>query len=127
MNAVPGLPGPGSQLCLSCHDGTIAVNDLVNAPNSGSVAGNFFITNANALMGTDLTNDHPIGLDYSVSQAGDTSLVAIGTVLAGGTVRLIGNTQVECASCHDAHNATDVPFLRASNVGSAICLACHNK
>ena len=38
---------------------------------------------------------------------------------------------VECASCHDPHNvtggATDVQFLRISNAGSAVCLACHNK
>jgi predicted CXXCH cytochrome family protein len=33
---------------------------------------------------------------------------------------------VECASCHDPHteNAT---FLRISNAGSAVCLACHTK
>lgn len=39
---------------------------------------------------------------------------------------------VECASCHDPHNAstaaaTSVAFLRISNANSAVCLACHNK
>jgi len=127
MNAVPGLPGAGSQLCLSCHDGTIAVNDLVNAPNTGA-ASDFFITNPNALMGTDLTNDHPIGLNYVTSKAGEPlGLVATLDVVNGGTVRLIGGTQVECASCHDAHNAVVEPFLRSSNVGSLLCTACHNK
>lgn len=33
---------------------------------------------------------------------------------------------VECASCHDPHT-TNSTFLRVSNAGSAVCLACHNK
>lgn len=34
---------------------------------------------------------------------------------------------VECASCHDAHNPTNGTFLRSTNTGSALCLACHVK
>lgn len=39
---------------------------------------------------------------------------------------------VECGSCHDPHNAstasaTSVAFLRISNAGSNLCLACHDK
>ena len=33
---------------------------------------------------------------------------------------------VECASCHDPHT-TNSTFLRVSNAGSAVCLACHTK
>jgi predicted CXXCH cytochrome family protein len=33
---------------------------------------------------------------------------------------------VECASCHDPHT-TNQTFLRISNAGSAVCLACHVK
>jgi len=130
MNATPGQPGAGSQLCLSCHDGTIAVNNLVNPPNNAPSGAptDYFIANTNAAyMGTDLTNDHPIGLDYGQSASGDAGLIPIGTVTTAGTVRLISGTQVECASCHDAHNATAVPFLRTSNVESLLCTACHLK
>ena len=52
-----------------------------------------------------------------------TSLVgsaATGPVLAGA------QAFVECASCHDPHT-TNTTFLRISNVGSAVCLACHIK
>jgi predicted CXXCH cytochrome family protein len=43
-----------------------------------------------------------------------------------------GNNYVECMSCHDPHNTNNtagerVAFLRNSNTGSQICLACHNK
>jgi len=36
---------------------------------------------------------------------------------------------VECASCHDPHEATPRPvsFLRISNADSGVCLACHIK
>ena len=34
---------------------------------------------------------------------------------------------VECASCHDPHIAANSTFLRITNAGSAVCLACHNK
>jgi len=33
---------------------------------------------------------------------------------------------VECASCHDPHTE-NTTFLRISNAGSAVCLACHVK
>jgi len=34
---------------------------------------------------------------------------------------------VECSTCHDPHSTTNATFLRTSNAGSALCLACHNK
>ena len=34
---------------------------------------------------------------------------------------------VECASCHDPHSEVNPTFLRVSNNGSAVCLACHVK
>jgi predicted CXXCH cytochrome family protein len=35
--------------------------------------------------------------------------------------------KLECASCHTVHDNSNVPFLRADNTGSALCLKCHNK
>jgi predicted CXXCH cytochrome family protein len=72
--------GSVSLACLSCHDGTQAMNVMINAPGSGgynatgaAFAGNWsganqtggklsagIITN----IGTDLKNDHPIGIQY---------------------------------------------------------------
>lgn len=73
--------GSISLACLSCHDGTQAMDNFVNAPGSG--AGTFGTpgtgtagytwTGANqtagkitgvANLGADLTNDHPIGIQY---------------------------------------------------------------
>jgi predicted CXXCH cytochrome family protein len=137
MNATTGQPGAGSLLCLSCHDGTTAVDALANPPASGLATGgkagsnvglNKRITAGNALLGTNLSNDHPIGFSYqSAITNGDTGLNPVSQVTGSGIARLINGTQVECSSCHDAHNSVAVPFLRTSNAGSALCLACHIK
>jgi len=48
----------------------------------------------------------------------------------GGTIdgdMLLAN-QVQCASCHDVHNAANLNFLLVKdNANSALCLTCHNK
>lgn len=45
---------------------------------------------------------------------------------AGYTGQTVAEPFVECASCHDPHT-TNSTFLRISNAGSAVCLACHIK
>jgi predicted CXXCH cytochrome family protein len=133
MNATPGIPGAGSLICLSCHDGSIAVDSLVNQPTtavptdgpSAALGATKMIVSA-ALIGKDVSNDHPIGFNYNTSQAADAGLRLATAVTASG-LRLIGGTQVECSSCHDAHSTTNFPFLRVSNQASTLCLSCHIK
>lgn len=78
--------GSVSVACLSCHDGTQAMDNIINAPGSGlydatgggangrdsatgtawtwSQGGEGFIGTAVTNLGTDLSNDHPIGIQY---------------------------------------------------------------
>ena len=71
--------GSVSAACLSCHDGTQAMDNMVNAPGSGGFnasgarpAGYTWTgVGADGLMpagitnlGSDLRNDHPIGVEY---------------------------------------------------------------
>jgi len=119
-----------SNLCMSCHDGTIGIGALYNDPN---IAGGLeeTPTNAatvmvgNALMGIDLSNDHPVNFDYNAA------LVAADGELNDPTMAPISNWlfagKMQCASCHDPHDDTNLPFLIADNAGSALCLTCHIK
>jgi predicted CXXCH cytochrome family protein len=129
-----GQPGDVSLLCLSCHDGTVAVDSF------GTTTGTIFLTSTDAgYVGQDLSDDHPVGLTYdaalSTADPGlydPTSTDAAITQKPGNidVAMLFGasNDQVECASCHDPHQAANVePFLRKSNAGSSLCLTCHNK
>jgi len=51
-------PGRASKLCLSCHDGTVAIDSFNGASGTVFVSGS-------ALIGTDLSNDHPVGVEWS--------------------------------------------------------------
>lgn len=119
-------PSSSSKLCLSCHDGTVAVDNY-----GGTTTGTTFVTGA-ASVGTDLSDDHPISIDYNVADTGlnpvtDPSGVTGGTTIAADL--LVGGTDVECSSCHDVHNqyAAASYLLVKSNANSGLCLTCHNK
>ncbi|MDH5630289.1 MAG: cytochrome c3 family protein, partial [Gammaproteobacteria bacterium] len=119
-----------SLLCLSCHDGTVAVDSF-----GGATGTTFVPTTAN--LGDILSNDHPISVTYD--DVADTELHAATTTITigdGGAVSgtidslLLAAGEVQCSSCHDVHNTnavTGTQLLLKSNAGSALCLTCHNK
>jgi len=121
----------GSKLCLSCHDGTVALDSF--GGNTSKVKSPTFIDKAYS-VGTDLRETHPIGLIYDAALAtakpGLYNPATRPTAL-GGTIThdlLFGNGHLECASCHDVHNTqNNASLLRIKKDGSAICLTCHNK
>lgn len=122
-------PGATSKLCLSCHDGTVAVDSFANA---GTLAtGTHFISTTNRVgSGASLSGDHPIAFTYNAALATlDTHLVtpvSTNFVDAAGTIPLY-NGKMECASCHATHDNTFTKFLRIANTGSALCIKCHLK
>ncbi len=144
MNGVPADIGGGtdtSNLCMSCHDGTIGVNNLVNPSNDINAnptmgSGHELDVNGRIIasrptnMGNDLRNDHPVNFTYDAAlAAADGSLVTPSSAMwvdAGHTVPLFG-AKVQCGSCHNAHDNTNVPFLTKNNQGSALCKTCHVK
>ncbi len=179
--------GSVSLACLSCHDGQVAMDSLLNAPGSGNPLTNWAFTSPEstmspaglltagiALIGTDLRDDHPVGILYAAGNvAGNETNAATYTDpdffaasvtningsnywyvetsgnpsdgrdradmilytrtdvtdVSGGTIAG-AQPYVECASCHDPHVVavgSQVAFLRISNEGSELCLACHDK
>ncbi len=123
-----GQPSGNSKLCLSCHDGTVALENYGTTTN-----GTHFISGGNNI-GSDLRNDHPISFVYDASLANaDPGLWDPTTHLSGigsGTIQqtMLFNNKLECASCHDVHNSTGITsLLLKSNAASALCLTCHNK
>ncbi len=127
LDATVGQPDASSKLCLSCHDGTVATDNF-----GGETAGTNFISGA-ALVGSDLSNDHPISFTYDATLASNDGGLYDPTTTnsgLGGTIAedmLIGN-KLQCASCHDVHNSSgNSKLLLVDNSGSALCLTCHNK
>ncbi len=130
-------PGGKSKLCLSCHDGTIALGqvNVLNRVENPTVA----MTGTNSdgtitdgphgattgftrRIGLDLSNDHPISMTFDSSRAtndGELYQPSAATHLqeriAGGPPALpqgnylpLEDNKVECISCHDPHVKSDV-------------------
>ncbi|WP_321393005.1 cytochrome c3 family protein [uncultured Desulfuromusa sp.] len=119
------LVGP-SRLCMSCHDGTIAIDNAINPSSTTYIDTRYPATTAN--LDQDLSNDHPVGFDYVAAQGLDDELYPASTDFAGGTISdyLFGDIMT-CASCHDVHDGDTGKFLLVGNSGSALCLSCHIK
>ncbi len=119
-----------SLLCLSCHSLTTASQVITNTANTkGGNAGAGVGQWATTGSMNNLTNDHPVGIDYAAAVAPSAGgLNAVGSI---GTLRLfksnIANNTMECASCHSVHDNTNGKFLAISNNNSALCIACHIK
>ena len=78
------------------------------------------------LQGTDLSDDHPISFEYSASLAAqDGELAMPGTF--SNSLRLDHNGELQCTTCHDAHDSPYDKLLRMSNIGSQICIECHKE
>jgi len=126
LDATVGQPNNSSKLCLSCHDGTVALDNF-----GGTTGGTNYVTGAE-LLGTDLSNDHPVSFTYDATLAStDGGLSDPSTVNSGlgGTIAadMLFSDNMECASCHDVHNAGIANLLVKSNAASALCITCHNK
>ena len=95
-NGFSDQPGGSSLLCLSCHDGTVALGDVSVLPKTTGTSGstiNLNGTNAGKMpvgkgvntgytpnLGSNLTNDHPISITYNNTLAEtDTELARMDT------------------------------------------------
>lgn len=126
--SIESTPGDVSLMCLSCHDGSMAYDSLINNP---GIDNNTSMTGSAAVGADGLANDHPISIEYDVSKDPDFAPVTNGHV---GVLPLFVKTggygeatQVECSTCHDVHDPGQGNFLRMSNARSALCLTCHQK
>lgn len=125
--AQPGQPTGTSVLCLSCHDGTIALGAILNrgAPHS-MAGGNNTMPPGRGLQGTNLGDDHPISFQYSTSLAMENGELALPESITR-VLPLDRNGELQCTTCHDAHDSPYGKLLRMSNIGSQMCTACHQE
>jgi predicted CXXCH cytochrome family protein len=141
MKAIPSQPNGISKLCLSCHDGTVAIDSYgTNTPASHIGLDQLRVGDFSPEMnlGTDLTGDHPISIVYDTALSTlnpklrdpETATIIPGINSATGTIKkalLDSSGQIQCTSCHDIHNSQGInKLLKVNNSGSALCLTCHN-
>ena len=125
-NTQPPL-GKSTSLCLSCHDGTVAVGETIVAGKT-SMTGAMFPED---VLGTNLTSSHPVSLQLPLKDSADlvSSLAGSGLTADPAHVKLI-NKNVECNSCHNPHvqnnDRLSPNFLVRESSNGSLCLACHD-
>ena len=120
--------GSDSNMCLSCHDGTVAVGSTV-AYGQVSMQGSM---NTPDVFGSKMQTSHPFSLVTPLKDNIDlvASLAANGTTAdPTDAVHLIKGS-VECTSCHNPHiQAKDLVsqnFLVKDSSSGQLCLSCHD-
>jgi len=125
--------GAVSLLCLSCHDGTVAVNEYGNATQdakSQSSGGGMIADQYKIGKDGNLSNHHPIGFTWVDAaqdpEIADPSVAAFGSLMVAD---VLYNGKMECSTCHNVHNKnnTGEKLLHISDANSNLCLTCHLK
>ncbi len=117
---LPQPSGP-TKLCLSCHDGTIAMGAVLNPAGGITMAGGGRLSPGSlADFGLDLSGHHPVSFPYHAALPNAELVSSPPADLVFG-----GKDEVHCNTCHDPHNDAYGRFLLKDNRYSALCTTCH--
>lgn len=129
-------PDGSSRLCLSCHDGTVALGDVAGErqpiPMSG---GNRLAPGQKGFLGTDLSGSHPVSFVVPESsafadEASDMGMRPLSAIRADQEVKLDTHGKLQCTTCHDPHSDRHyqpgrVPRFWVKPTVDEVCLTCH--
>jgi len=124
--------GSDSSLCLSCHDGTVAVGQTIAY---GPMIMNGTMNGTDMIGAVDVNNQHPLqpqhpfSLVLPLQDSPDLAATLVqGKTLDPAVSLIYGN--VECTSCHDPHvqnkDQISTTFLVRDASKGQVCLACHD-
>jgi len=117
---LPQPSGP-TKLCLSCHDGTIAMGAVLNPAGGIALAGGgTLLPGSLSDFGVDLSGHHPVSFPYQSSLPSAELAPSPPADLVYGAAG-----EVHCTTCHDPHNDLYGRFLLKDNRRSALCTSCH--
>ncbi len=120
----PSTPTGATRICLSCHDGTIALGETrTRRIEMNAAAPGGRMPPGRSLLGTDLRGTHPVSFRPVHG-------VKVHEPPPGDAVKLDRAGQLQCTSCHDPHreyvDAQHGDFLVKTPRSSALCLSCHS-
>jgi len=126
LNATMGQPDGTSILCLSCHDGSVALGSVTSSSTAIDFGANAYIAAGKTNLGSNLSDDHPISFPYTSALATITGQLKDPAAIVA-PVALDKTGKMQCTSCHDAHDNSNGKFLVRTNSGSALCFSCHDR
>lgn len=148
LDAQVRSPNSISLLCLSCHDGTMALDMVLFKPaefktrqdaslhmkmnggnnidscgkcHDGRVAHDIKAK----VLGTDSSDEHPFSLEYGGMNWKDAGFKMPHKTNGFNNGVKIYDGNVECASCHDIHSSTNEVLLTVRR--EILCETCHTK
>ncbi len=129
LEATVEQPSGPSKLCLSCHDGTLALDSYGGNMGSGGNIPGVPGQPGSRNLGVDLRDDHPVSFRWE-HQSIVSCTVACHDMHGDNfsyPLRFYEH-RVECSTCHDPHanGPAGYTMLRMTNDDSALCLICHN-
>jgi predicted CXXCH cytochrome family protein len=130
MASRPEQPNGSTKLCLSCHDGTIAVGairglsrplPMQNVGSAGEIT-----AGRRSHIGTDLTGTHPVSVRMDQRLAQSTDHIRWPPLDPEDRVGVDANGYVQCTSCHDPHGSQSerYPFWQKPTFDQ-VCQVCH--
>jgi predicted CXXCH cytochrome family protein len=124
LQATPGQPFGASRLCLSCHDGSIALGALLSQPTEVQLeAGVRFLGPSTGSIGVNLRDDHPFSFVYRETSSRSSQYLHPSAIVPPVGLDHFG--QVQCTSCHDPHSNLHGDFLLRTDRSGELCLSCH--
>lgn len=131
-------PNGSSRLCLSCHDGTVALGEVAGERQPISMTGADRLSpGQRGFLGTDLSGSHPVSFVVpdgdplrSGSSERDMGLQPLSAIRADPNVRLDRQGRMQCTTCHDPHadryyEPGRVPRFWVKASVDEVCLTCH--
>lgn len=130
-------PDGSSRLCLSCHDGTVALGEIAGRAETIPMSGSQRLTPERpGFLGTDLTGGHPISFvvtdsdPAALDSSRDMGLRPLDVIRSDADVRLDAAGRMQCTSCHDPHadryyQPGRVPRFWVKPSIAEVCLTCH--
>lgn len=130
-------PNGSSRLCLSCHDGTVALGEVGGEPVPIAMAGPQRLGPGHrGFLGTDLSGSHPISFvvpdgdppDQPADR--DMGLRPLSLIRSDPDVELDPQGRMQCTTCHDPHadryyQPDRVPHFWVKPTVTQVCLTCH--
>jgi hypothetical protein len=129
-------PDGSSRLCLSCHDGTIALGDVAGERGPIPMTGGMYLTpGRRGFLGTDLSGSHPVSFEVVEVERpdddeSDMELRPLQAIQADADVKLDPRGKMQCTTCHEPHSDRyyvegQVPRFWVKSSVDEVCLTCH--
>ena len=119
-------PSGPSKMCLSCHDGSLALGLVASRPPGDPIEMSFrTLPPGKSNLTHDLSDDHPIGFRYDRALVARDRQLRVPDVVTP-LLPLGKHSEMHCTTCHDPHNNELGNFLRMPELRSTMCVACHD-